>query len=670
MTTSSRRRAARRLIFVIAVLSSQTLYAQGPSLPAAAMVAAASEPDSSAVRLLVGRSTLLEVGAPIARVSLTSPEVADALVTTPSQLLINGKMPGTISMFVWDRGGSIRRFEIIVQRDLARLSEQLRQLFPGEQIDVQSNGKDIVLSGLVSNKDVGEKAVNVAAGYVDKKEEVISLVRVQEGPVSNQVLLRVRFAEVNRNALTEIGTSFFTGPNGYKNYIGRVTTEQYPAPTFDNSDPTNPKLVFSDFLNFFLFDTKNQLGAVLKALQTKGMLQSLAEPNLVAESGKEASFLAGGEVPIPVAQGSGNSLVVTIQYKEYGIRLNFLPVVNGNRVHLKVRPEVSALDYSNAVLLNGFRIPALTTRRTETELELQDNQTFAISGLLNASVTQTMQKIPGIGDIPILGELFKSRQNQKDRTELVVMITPQILPNGSPGVTNKMPQLMEEFLPPPPPKKGVELPPPAFQPQPPAPQAAMPTPAPKKAAQAQGNPDAAAAAVSALAPAAPKLVTPPPASATAGGGQVQEAPRPLTRQEQQALERARKQELEQAKKAEQQKRQADLDAQAKASKSQTQSVDDKQAAKLAEKQAEADRKQAEADRKQAEKDKAEQEKLAREQARRDGEAARKAAEDAKRQAEIDKKQQKAIDEAAAKLKAAEAAYQAELAKKKNPQTDR
>ena len=183
----------------------------------------------------------------------------------------------------------------------------------------------------------------------------------------------------------------------------------------------------------FLFNNKYDIGAVVKALQTKGLFQSLAEPNLVAESGKEASFLAGGEYPIPIAQGGSGSVAITVQYKEYGIRLNFTPVVNGNRVHLKVRPEVSTLDFANAIVLNGFRIPALSTRRTETEIELNNGQTFAVAGLMNNTVNSTLQKIPGIGDIPILGLLFQSKAAQKGQTELVVMITPRFFRTTRPA---------------------------------------------------------------------------------------------------------------------------------------------------------------------------------------------------------------------------------------------
>jgi pilus assembly protein CpaC len=182
----------------------------------------------------------------------------------------------------------------------------------------------------------------------------------------------------------------------------------------------------------------------------------------VAESGKEASFLAGGEFPVPVAQSTSGTVAITVQYKEFGIRLNFTPVVNGNRVHLKVRPEVSTLDFANAVVMQGFRIPALNTRRTETELELENGQTFAIAGLMSNSVASTLKKLPGIGDIPILGLLFQSKAAQKDQTELVVMITPEILARSSSGVTTTLPRMPEQYLAPLPDKKTVEPPPPAF----------------------------------------------------------------------------------------------------------------------------------------------------------------------------------------------------------------
>jgi len=478
-------------IFIVAVFGGAALHAQvapvattaaafSPAAPVGAAAPAsvdveAAQPD--AVRLLVGRSTLIDVGGPIARVSLTSADIADALVTSPNQLLVHGKGPGAISMFVWSRGGAVRRFEISVQRDLTKLSDQVKQLFPNETIEVRGNGRNVVLAGSVSSKDVVDRAINVALGYVEKREDVVTLLQVRPGPASNQVLLKVRFAEVSRSALTEFGMSFFTSPTGIHNTLGRVTTQQFAAPDYKDLAWTKASSDFgsavtsasgtfsvSDFLNLFLLSEKYDLGTVIKAMQQRGIFQSLAEPNLVAESGKEASFLAGGEFPIPVVQGSQNGSAVSIQFKEFGVRLNFTPTVIGDRVHLKVKPEVSTLDYANGVSLSGFRIPALSTRRTETELELRNGQTFAIAGLMNNQMTSTLQKIPGIGDIPILGQLFKSRQASKAQTELVVMITPQILPGDSDGVTSNLPRLVEPYLAPLPENKTKPTPADAFTP--------------------------------------------------------------------------------------------------------------------------------------------------------------------------------------------------------------
>jgi pilus assembly protein CpaC len=628
----------RALLILIVMAASSSVYAADQT-----------------VNLLVGRSTVIDTGSPIQRVSLTSSDVADALVTSPAQLLIHGKTPGSISMFVWDRGGAIRRYDVTVQRDLSRLTTQIQELFPAEHITVQSTGRSVAVSGTVSTKLVAEKAVDLVAGFMEKKEDVVNLLQVQEAGASDQVLLQVRFAEVTRNALTQLGSSFFTGAAGYQNIMARTTTGQDAAPTFDNSGST-PKLVFSDFLNLFLFDTKHQLGTVITALQTKGQFQSLAEPNLVAESGKEASFLAGGEFPVPIAQGSSSgNVAISVQYKEYGVRLSFTPIIRGDRVHLKVKPEVSTLDFANGVTLQGFRIPALTTRRTETELELADGQTFAIAGLINNQMNSTLRKIPGIGDIPILGLLFQSKVAEKDQTELVVMITPHILPKISPGVTAELPRTPDSFLAPLPVKKSVEPLPPAFS-TPRAggagatldvPVAPAGTPAPSVAPAV-----AAAAAVSALTPKGPTMVQPKEAAASkkeaialkkASASNVAPTVNPADLK---VLEKARREEERAS--HEQVKHDASTARQA-ANQAGIQRLKDEQETKR-------------------------QEHLAREQAKRDAEASAKAAlvaahqaeadkRIAARQAEADKKQQKVIDEASARLKAAEANYQSEIAKK-------
>jgi len=610
-----------------------------------------ADDDTPSVRLMVGRSAVVDVGTPIQRVSLTSPDIADAMVTSASQLLVNGKAPGTISMFVWERGGSLRQYEIIVQRDLARLNDQIQRLFPGEKIDAQSNGKSIVLSGTASSKELADKAVVVAAGYTDKLDDVVNLLKLQEGVASNQVLLRVRFAEVSRTALTELGASLFTSPLGIKNTLGRVTTQQFAAPGFDElqwtksssdfgSDVTSAqgKFTFSDFLNLFLFSEKYDIGAMIRALSTRGLFQSLAEPNLVAESGKEASFLAGGEIPIPIAQGTGGNVAISVQYKEFGIRLNFTPIVSGTRVHLRVKPEVSTLDFANAVTLQGFRIPALSTRRTDTELELNDGQTFAIAGLLNNNMTSTLSKIPGIGDIPILGLLFKSKAAQKNQTELVVMITPQILTRTSIGVTPNLPRQQEPYLPPLQQNKSFPPPPPAFG----APRGGS---ADASTVTAPGNaPRGQAAAVSGQ-------TTQPPAQPQPAGQALSARPttstgaeRPLTPEEQQRFDRARAQEAAKAAAAS-----GDPKASAKS---------EKELLKAQQRQDEINRNASKADRERQDKMAKERAKLEKEKAQRDAKASKEAAAQAKKQAEIDRSRQKALDEAAAKAKEAQAKYDA------------
>ena len=376
--------------------------------------------------------------APITRVSLSTPDIADALVTTPYELLVHGKMPGTISLLVWGDNGRIKTYDVAVKRDLSNLETQIRKLFPGEAITATSNGKDVVLAGVVSSKYIVDRASSLAVGYVEKPENVVNLLRQQEEPATNQMMLRVRFAEVSRSAMQELGSSFFTGPTGRATGSAGRRHSSIPAPVFDN----DKGLVFSDFLNLFLFNTEEQLGAVIKALKGKGLFQSLAEPNLITRDGQEATFLAGGEYPYPVVQGSGINAAVTVVFKEFGVRLRFTPTVTADgMIQLKVMPEVSTLDFGNAVVLSGFRVPALSTRRTETQVELRDGQTFAIAGMIDNNLNETLRRVPGIGDIPILGYLFRSQAYQKNATELVVMITPHIVRRDSPGVTPNLPGL-------------------------------------------------------------------------------------------------------------------------------------------------------------------------------------------------------------------------------------
>ena len=631
--------------------------------------AAATEPRGSVVQLLVGRSAVVSVGQPITRVSLTIPNIADAMVTSPQQLLLHGKAPGTISMFVWDRSGGISRYEVVVQRDLSELSARLTQLFPGENITVASNGTDVVLSGAVSGKYAMDKAAEVAAGYVEKKEDVVNLLKQQEGMASRQVLLRVRFAEVSRSALTELGVSLFS--DGRSEKWGRSTTQQFSAPFFDQQEPHLGKaLVFSDYLNLFLFDAKNQLGASVRALQEKGLFQSLAEPNLIAEDGKEASFLAGGEYPYPVVQGQGGATSISIQFKEYGVRLSFTPTIVGtDLVKLKVRPEVSSLDFGNAVILQGFRVPAISTRRAETEVELQDGQTFAVAGLMNNTVTSQMSKIPGIGDIPILGLLFKSKAARKDQTELVVMITPTILRRNSTGVSSTVPDTPEPFLaplqktiPPQPPwnrdlkaQPSTEL-----APAPKGPTGLVPGPNPTTAASPMVDQPSAPAAV-------------PETQPTAGKGAATAA-RKAVNDDAAAVRRAAAAQASADGKAAEKAAARDREAAKQAAR--TKAAADAKAREAAKTQARADAEQADRDKKAAAAqaaidarksaaDKVQAEKTAREQARLEAELKKRQAEAAQRQAVIDKARAEEIARAEQKLRSAQKEYESALGQKQN-----
>jgi pilus assembly protein CpaC len=228
---------------------------------------------------------------------VTNPLIADAVVVQPREILVDGKAPGTISLIVWGNGTRVQ-YDLVVEQPTTPLEQQLRQLFPAESIQVAINADAIILSGRVTSTEVMLRASEVARAS-SPKANVINMMTVPGGAGSQQVMLQVRFAEVNRRALTELGASFFTGITGYKNWTGRTTTQQFPAPDFD----ADRGLVFSDFLNLFLFNNKYNAGTLIKALKQTGYFQSLAEPNLVAYNGQEASFLAGGEFPIPFVSG-------------------------------------------------------------------------------------------------------------------------------------------------------------------------------------------------------------------------------------------------------------------------------------------------------------------------------------------------------------------------------
>jgi pilus assembly protein CpaC len=404
-------------------LVAAVLLAAASLVPVGA-AAPAQQEQAAPVRipLTAGRSTVLTTDFDVKRIAVTNPATADATVVEPREILIDGKAPGTVSLIIWGDGGRRVQYDVAVDAGVAPLQQQFRNLFPGEDINVTTNDEATTLSGHVSNTTVMLTAAEIAAKS-SSKQKIINLLQVPGGNASQQVMLQVRFAEVNRQALTELGVSLISGANSKSDWIGRTTTQQFSAPNFNDDGA----VTFSDFLNLFVFNTKYNFGAVIKALQQRGFLQSLAEPNLIAYNGQEASFLAGGEVPVPVAQGGNSAGAIGVTYKEFGIRLNFTPTIAGDVIRLKVRPEVSSLDFANGVTAGGIRIPALQTRRAETDVELRDGQSFAIAGLLDNISQETREQIPLLGSLPIIGHLFKSRANSQQRTELMVLITPHLV---------------------------------------------------------------------------------------------------------------------------------------------------------------------------------------------------------------------------------------------------
>ena len=404
------------------------------------------------IQVTAGRSTIVTTTFDVTRIAITNPAIADAVVVQPREVLIDGKSPGTITLMVW--GASDRlQYDIVVEQPISSLEQQLHQLFPGEEIQVTTNADGVVLSGRASSTQVMLRIGEVVRA-AQPKANVINMLQVPGGSDAQQVMLQVRIAEVNRRAVSELGTTLFTGPTGAGNWIGRGTTGQFPSVDFkdlernqfaDGSLELKGKMEFSDFLNIFLFNTNWNAGALIRALKQTGHFQSLAEPNLIAYNGREASFLAGGEFPVPIVTALGQ---VTIQFKEFGVRLNFTPTIAGDLIRLKVRPEVSELDFNNGVTLEGFRIPALQTRRAETEVELRDGQSFAVAGLIDNTAQVDTAAIPLLSQVPIIGHLFKSKADRKERTELLVLITPRLVRALNPDEVPPLPTLPGRFLPP------------------------------------------------------------------------------------------------------------------------------------------------------------------------------------------------------------------------------
>ena len=389
---------------------------------------ASAQAEGQALHVFVGKSVVINLQAPVTRILSSNPGVIDTLATSPTQIVVEGKAAGSSSLILWDSTGHSQMLDVTVDVNIAHLRTTLAETYPGETINIQSDGAHLILTGTVSDTKIADDVGKMAALYSGGVVNSLTVAPLHE----QQILLEVKFAEVDRTKLQQLGINIFS--TGATNTIGAVSTQQFSPPTLTTTG-TNASgtaatgtVNVTDLLNIFAFRPDINLGITIRDLEGKSVLQILAEPNLLALNGQKASFLAGGEFPVPVVQGGQSVGVVTIQFRPFGVRLEFTAFVGKDKViRLHVVPEVSTLDFSNAAIISGFTVPALSTRRAETEIELKDGQSFGIAGLLDNRAQVQLSKVPGIGDIPILGNLFRSRSISRNDSELVVLVTPRLV---------------------------------------------------------------------------------------------------------------------------------------------------------------------------------------------------------------------------------------------------
>ncbi len=416
---------------LVAVLTAVlVLNAQNPAQPPAA-----ENPGTGARELFVtvGKSLLVDSPSIIQRVSIANGTVAEAVATNPREVLVNGKTPGETTLIVWQQSGARQIFDLVVQANtnhIDAINRQLHTELQDQNVSITMEDGVPFLRGTVKDLGVADRALMIASTL----GKPVNLLRVNIPQVEPQILIKVRFADVDRTQSQQLGINFLS--TGIANTPGTISTQQFsPIQLQTNSQKTTTTtttqntFTLSDALNIFLFRPDLNLGATIRALEAKSLLQILAEPNLLTINNRQASFLAGGEFPFPTLQGGGAGLgAVTIQFREFGVRINFLPTVTPRgTIRLQVTPEVSALDFANGLTFQGFTIPGLSTRRVTTEVELEAGQSFAIGGLLDNRTTTSWNKIPGLGDIPFFGKLFRSRSIQKNNSELLVIVTPEIV---------------------------------------------------------------------------------------------------------------------------------------------------------------------------------------------------------------------------------------------------
>lgn len=410
-------------------------------LPVILVQGAAAQQSQQTARelvLTVGKSLVVNSAGTIERVAVGFGDFAEARVLGPKEVLLDGRAPGETSLIIWQQGGNTLYFDVVVKPNtsaaklrLEDLRREIHEELPDQDIAVSIQNDLVFVRGTAKDLPSADRALALA-GTAGK---VVDLLYVQIPATDTQVLLKVQFAIIDRTVESQLGLNLFT--NGIGNTVGGVSTGQFSPPTINTGANGSPANALTQALNLFLFSKGLNLGGTLQALEQQNVLEILAEPNVLAINGKQASFLSGGKFPYPVVQGSQTGTpIVTIAFQEFGVRINFLPVITSRgTIRLAVAPEVSSLDYADGINISGFLVPALAVRNMQTEIELKDGQSFAIGGLLDKRLTDTIEKIPLLSSIPLLGKLFQSRQKIKENNELLVIITPQVvrpIPAGQP----------------------------------------------------------------------------------------------------------------------------------------------------------------------------------------------------------------------------------------------
>jgi pilus assembly protein CpaC len=417
---------------------------------------------SQPLHVLVGRSIFITTLTRLKRVYVSNPLVVDSFTSSPKKIVVTAKTPGISSLILWDEGGQSTSYLVFSDLDVASLQGEIRQALPYDHVTVEAQQDRVTLSGTVLSNASAEAAVKLAGLY---GKVVVNSVVVRS-PHIPQVRLQVEIVEIDRSKIEQFGINLFS----YGKNQSNATTGQFPSSQIYTppSGSTSATLTSSNPLNLLFYNFGLNIGLALQDLQARNIAQILAEPAITTLSGEKASFLAGGEFPFPVVQGGAGGLTsITIQFRPYGVRLDFTPIVNDDgTVQLKVAPEVSALDYSNAVTISGYTVPAISTRRAETQVELRDGQSFAISGLLDHRTTDIFNKMPGIGEVPILGQLFRSKNVNHSTEELMVIVTPSIVDPLNDATSPTPPKLPVPWLDPTQFDKKTVKQKPATQPQP------------------------------------------------------------------------------------------------------------------------------------------------------------------------------------------------------------